>query len=102
MTKLVSDEKTSIENALHLILLYAMRYEKHTNCGTVGLLQILKTRGGRAHIVPKMLEYISQNVRQDLFNPVKISDAVKLTRNLIKVNFFYFYSIFQYNKYLII
>lgn len=38
-------------------------------------------------MVPKMLEYISQNARTELFNAVKITDAVKLTRNLIKVLF---------------
>lgn len=62
-----------------------MRYERHANCGTLGLLEVLKKRGGRTHMVPKMLEYISQNARTELFNTVKITDAVKLTRNLIKV-----------------
>ncbi|XP_053695255.1 vacuolar protein sorting-associated protein 45 [Sabethes cyaneus] len=82
--RLVSDEKISLHNALRLILLYSMRYERHANCGTSGLLKILQDRGGRAHIVPKMLEYISASARQELFNLVKITDAVKLTRNLIK------------------
>ncbi|XP_055544618.1 vacuolar protein sorting-associated protein 45 [Wyeomyia smithii] len=82
--KLVSDEKISLHNALRLALLYSMRYERHANCGTSGLLRILQDRGGRAHIVPKILEYISMNARQELFNLVKITDAVKLTRNLIK------------------
>lgn len=82
--KLVSDEKINLHNALRLILLYSMRYERHANCGTSGLLKALQDRGGRAHIVPKMLEYISTSARQELFNTVKITDAVKLTRNLIK------------------
>jgi vacuolar protein sorting-associated protein 45 len=83
--KLVSDEKISVDDALRLVLLYSMRYERHANCGTLGLLNILKNRGGKAQFVPKILEYISQNARTDLFNTVKITDAVKLTRNLIKV-----------------
>ncbi len=57
---------------------------RHANCGTIGLLNALKTRNGRTHIVPKILEYISQSARNELFNTVKITDAVKLTRNLIK------------------
>jgi vacuolar protein sorting-associated protein 45 len=82
--KLVSDERITVDDALRLILIYAMRYERHANCGTVGLLNALKARNGRVHMVPKMLEYISQNARNELFNLAKITDAVKLTRNLIK------------------
>lgn len=81
--KLVAEDRINVEDALRLILIYAMRYERHANCGTVGLLNALKGRSGRTHLVPKMLEYISQNARTDLFNSAKI-DAVKLTRNLIK------------------
>lgn len=83
--KLLSDEKISVDDALRLILLYSLRYERHANCGTLGLLNALKGRGGRTNLVPKILEYISQNARTELFNTVKITDAVKLTRNLIKV-----------------
>lgn len=82
--KLVTEERISVEDALRLILIYSMRYERHANCGTVGLLNSLKARTGRTHLVPKMLEYISQNARTELFNTAKITDAVKLTRNLIK------------------
>lgn len=82
--KLVSEERISIDDALRLILIYSMRYERHANCGTVGLLNALKARNGKTHLVPKMLEYISQNARTELFNTAKITDAVKLTRNLIK------------------
>lgn len=82
--KLVSDERINVEDALRLILIYSMRYGRHANCGTVGLLNALKARNGRTHLVPKMLEYISQNANAELFNTTKITDAVKLTRNLIK------------------
>lgn len=81
--KLVSEDRINVEDALRLILIYSMRYERHANCGTVGLLNSLKARTGRTHLVPKILEYISQNARAELFNTQKI-DAVKLTRNLIK------------------
>lgn len=86
--KLVTDERTSLRNALRLILLYALRYERHANCDIVGLLNVLKSRGGQTHVVPRMLEYAGQHARQgDLFNNVKIMDAVKLTRSIIKVRF---------------
>ena len=81
--KLVAEDRIAVEDALRLILIYSMRYERHANCGTVGLLNALKARNGRTHLVPKMLEYISPNARTDLFNTAKI-DAVKFTRNLIK------------------
>lgn len=84
--KLVADDRISLKNALRLILLYALRYERHANCDTVGLLNTLKQRGGDVHVVPRMLEYAGQHARHgDLFNNVKIMDAVKLTRSLIKV-----------------
>ncbi|EDW42864.1 GM23816 [Drosophila sechellia] len=83
--KLIADERVSIDDALKLVALYALRYERHANCDTSGLLQIIKTRGGRAAIVPSLIEYAGTHVRQgDLFNMVRITDAVKLTRNLIK------------------
>lgn len=97
--KLVADDRTSLKNALRLILLYSLRYERHANCDTVGLLNLLKQRGGDVHVVPRMLEYAGQHVRQgDLFNSVKILDAVKFTRSLIKVNEkFNFYVIYLIN-----
>lgn len=82
--KLVTEERIHVEDALRLIMVYSMRYERHANCDTVGLLNSLKARNGRTHLVPKVLEYISQNARTELFNTAKITDAVKLTRNLIK------------------
>lgn len=110
--KLVADDNISIQDALRLILLYSLRYvsffaftegpsegekaiqfliyflqERHANCDSVGLLNLLKKRGGPVHVVPRMLEYAGQHSRQgDLFNNVKIMDAVKLTRSLIKVS----------------
>lgn len=84
--KLVADERISLKNALRLIILYSLRYERHANCDTVSLLNTLKQRGGDVHVVPRMLEFAGQHARQgDLFNNVKIMDAVKLTRSIIKV-----------------
>jgi vacuolar protein sorting-associated protein 45 len=84
--KFIDDPKVSLHNALRLVLLYAMRYERHANCGTSGLLTQLKNRGGKSFMVPRILEYMSICARQELFNVVKLTDAVKLTRKLIKVS----------------
>lgn len=86
--KLVADPKIDVKDALRLVLLYALRYERHANCDTVSLLNLLKQRGAGnlCAIVPRMIEYAGHHARQgDLFNNVKIMDAVKLTRSLIKV-----------------
>lgn len=83
--RLVSDEKVSVKDALRLIALYAIRYERHANCDIVGLLNQLKVRSGPTHIVPRLLEYAGQHARHgDLFSAIKITDAVKLTRSLIR------------------
>lgn len=83
--RLIGDDKITPKDALRLVLLYALHYERHANCDIVGLLQTLQNRGGRVHLVPKMLEYAGKHVRQgELFNALKISDAMKMTRNLIK------------------
>lgn len=83
--KLVTDTKVEPRDALRLVMLYSLRYERHANCDTLGLLQLLKERNKKVSIVPRLLEYAGQHARQgDLFNAVKITDAVKMTRNLIK------------------
>lgn len=85
--KMISDEKISIHNALRLVLLYSLRYERHANCGTAALLEILRHRHGKTFMVPRILEYISQYMKQDLFNITNLTEnAVKMTKNLIKVN----------------
>lgn len=83
--KLIADPKIDVDDALRLVLLYALRYEKHSNCDTVALLNTLKQRDAAVHIVPRLVEYAGQHARHgDLFNNVRIMDAVKLTRSLIK------------------
>ncbi|XP_061393682.1 vacuolar protein sorting-associated protein 45 [Musca vetustissima] len=83
--KIISDERTSIDDVVKLVALYALRYERHANCDTSGLLKMIKTRGGQTHVIPSLIEYAGTHMRQgELFNLVRITDAVKLTRNLIK------------------
>ena len=82
----IADERISLEAALKLLALYALRYERHANCDTSSLLQIIRTRGGRSNVVPSLIEYAGSHVRQgELFSMVRITDAMKLTRQLIKV-----------------
>lgn len=81
--KLISDDRVSLKDALRLVILYSLRYERHANCDITSLLTTLKSRGGKAYMVPRMLEYAGQHARAgDLFNAA--ADAVKMTRNLIK------------------
>lgn len=86
----ISDERISVEDALKLVALYAIRYERHANCDTSGLLQFIKTRGGPTRVVPSLIEYAGSHVRQgELFSTVRITDAMKLTRQLIKVRIYH-------------
>uniref|UniRef100_A0A1B0C3P6 Vacuolar protein sorting-associated protein 45 n=1 Tax=Glossina palpalis gambiensis TaxID=67801 RepID=A0A1B0C3P6_9MUSC len=83
--KIIADERIAINDAVKLVVLYALRYERHANCDTSGLLQIIKMRSDQAHIIPSLIEYAGTHVRQgEVFSLVRITDAVKLTRNLIK------------------
>lgn len=83
--KLVADSKIDPKEALRLVMLYSLHYERHANCDTLGLLHTLKERNNNFSMVPKILEYAGQHARQgDIFNTVKITDAMKLTRNIIK------------------
>lgn len=84
--RLVNDERVHLKDALRLVLLYSLRYERHANCDKVGLINALKQRGGQTQIVQRMLEYAGHHARQgDVFHNIKIMDAVKFTRSLIKV-----------------
>lgn len=87
MKKLISEPNIDTNDALRLVMLYALRYEKHGSCGTIDLLNILKQRDGSSlHLVPRLIEFAGQHARQsDIFNHVRILDAVKLTRTLLKV-----------------
>lgn len=77
--RFLADDGVHPKDALRLVLLYALHYERHANCDLVGLLQTLQGRGGKCHLVPKMLEYAGKHFRR-----AEIFDAVKITRNLIK------------------
>lgn len=45
MRKLITNDKTRDNDALRLVLLYAIRYEKHSNQDIRGLSELLRRRG---------------------------------------------------------
>lgn len=68
-------------------MLYALRYEKHTNNDTTGLIEILKKMGIQENLIKavvEVVEYGGTHLRQsDLFGH---QDAVKtITKRLFKV-----------------
>lgn len=83
--KIISDETISISDSIKLVALYSLRYERHANCDTSGLLSVIHKRQGSTNVIPSLIEYAGQHVRQgEIFNPIRISDPVNLTRKLIK------------------
>nr|CAD7589313.1 unnamed protein product [Timema genevievae] len=72
-------------DATRLVMLYALRYEKHTNNDIVGLVEMLKKKNIPENLtkaVVNVLEYGGTHARQsDLFG---IQDAVNITKNIFK------------------
>ncbi|KAJ8969177.1 hypothetical protein NQ314_001880 [Rhamnusium bicolor] len=83
--KLLNNEKVRSTDAAKLVMLYALRYQNHSNNDLTGLIELLKKRGVSdrllRHIV-NILEYAGSHARQsDLFN---VENAVKITKRFIK------------------
>jgi vacuolar protein sorting-associated protein 45 len=55
--KLIGNSKVRDIDAGRLVMLYALRYEKHANNDIVGLVEALKHRG-----VPEHLTKVSRNI----------------------------------------
>ncbi|XP_066994059.1 vacuolar protein sorting-associated protein 45 isoform X2 [Anabrus simplex] len=84
--KLIGNDKVRHIDATRLVLLYALRYEKHTNNDIVGLVEALKKRGVPEELtksIGNMKEYGGAHARQsDLFGT---QDAVvKITKRFFK------------------
>lgn len=45
LRKLITNDKTRDIDMIRLVLLYAIRYEKHSNCDLRGLSDLLRRRG---------------------------------------------------------
>ncbi|CAG0919451.1 unnamed protein product [Notodromas monacha] len=83
--QLVNASKVRDIDALRLVLLYALRYETHSNNDIMGITGLLKNRGigtDAGKIVASMLEYGGAKARGgDLFGT---QDAVKITKRLFQ------------------
>jgi vacuolar protein sorting-associated protein 45 len=84
--KLVGNSKVRDTDAARLVMLYALRYEKHTNNDIVGLVDALKQRGVTEHLtklIYSVVEYGGTHARQsDLYGT---QDAVvKITKTFFK------------------
>ncbi|XP_025077433.1 vacuolar protein sorting-associated protein 45-like [Pomacea canaliculata] len=82
---LLSSEKVRQVDILRLVMLYALRYENHSNNDVSGLLEALKRRGlAEEHrgMVQAMLDYGGRKARgSDLFGN---QDPVAITKRLLK------------------
>ncbi|ERL86007.1 hypothetical protein D910_03421 [Dendroctonus ponderosae] len=83
--KVIQDDKIRHTDAAKLVMLYALRYQNHTNNETFGLIELLKKRGVSDKLIKDivyLLEYAGSHARQsNLFN---VEDAVQITKRFFK------------------
>ncbi|XP_018570504.1 vacuolar protein sorting-associated protein 45 [Anoplophora glabripennis] len=83
--KLLNNEKVRSTDAVKLVMLYALRYQNHSNNDLNGLIETLKKKGVSERLlrnIVNILEYAGSHARQsDLFN---VENAVKITKRFIK------------------
>ncbi|CAH1989561.1 unnamed protein product [Acanthoscelides obtectus] len=83
--KLINNDKVREIDAAKLVMLYALRYQNHSNNDVKSLMSILKKRGVSDSLLKNtvnILEYAGSHARQsDLFN---VENAVKITKRFIK------------------
>ncbi|XP_030042825.1 vacuolar protein sorting-associated protein 45 isoform X2 [Microcaecilia unicolor] len=83
--RLVQNPKVSELDAVRLVLLYALHYERHSSNNLPGLLMDLRNRGiseKYRKLVSAVVEYGGKRVRgSDLFSP---KDAVAITKQFFK------------------
>ncbi|CAB3375294.1 Hypothetical predicted protein [Cloeon dipterum] len=85
--QLIANSSIRDEDALRLVMLYALKYEKHSNNALVNLMEALKKRGieeQRSKLVYNLLEFGGQHARQcDLFGTqVDVTD-VNNVKNIV-------------------
>ncbi|XP_062570493.1 vacuolar protein sorting-associated protein 45-like [Saccostrea cucullata] len=82
---LLSNDKLQPLDMLRLVMLYALRYESHSNNDISGLLDVLRKKGVSdklRNLVPAVLEYGGRKARgSDLFGN---QDAVAMTKRFFK------------------
>ncbi|XP_057660683.1 vacuolar protein sorting-associated protein 45 [Diorhabda carinulata] len=83
--KLLTNDKIRDIDAAKLVMLYALRYQNHSNNDVTGLIELLKKRNVSDRLlknIVNILEYAGSHARQsDLFN---VENAVKITKRFIK------------------
>nr|CAH7720407.1 unnamed protein product [Callosobruchus chinensis] len=83
--KLINNDKVRDIDAAKLVMLYALRYQNHSNNDVKSLISLLKKRGVTDSLLKNtvnILEYAGSHARQsDLFN---VENAVKITKRFIK------------------
>lgn len=83
---LIGNSKVRDEEACRLVMLYALRYKKHSNNDITGLVEALKRRGvseDKTKMVYNILEYgSSQDMAADTI--VSQETVVKITKRLFK------------------
>ncbi|MEE6491343.1 hypothetical protein FKM82_016184 [Ascaphus truei] len=83
--RLLQDQRLPELDAVRLVMLYALHYERHSSNALPGLLTDLKNRGvsdKHRRLVSAVVEYGGKRVRgSDLFNP---NDAVAITKQFFK------------------
>ncbi|KAK6178811.1 hypothetical protein SNE40_011311 [Patella caerulea] len=82
---LMENDKVRPMDLLRLVMLYALRYEAHTNNDMVGLIDLLKRKGiseDKRAMVHAVLEYGGRKARgSDLF---RSGDPVNITRRILQ------------------
>ncbi|NXY14273.1 VPS45 protein, partial [Atrichornis clamosus] len=83
--RVLQSPRVSELDAARLVMLYALRYERHGSSGLPALLEELRSRGGTDRyrkLVSAVVEYGGKRVRgSDLFSP---KDAVAITKQFLK------------------
>lgn len=83
--KLIPNPQIRDSDAVKLVMLYALRYQNHSNNDLIGLRNLLRKRGiSDQHLsnIINILEYAGSHARQsDLFN---VENAVKITKRFFK------------------
>lgn len=83
--KLINNPKVRNSDAVKLVMLYALRYQNHSNNDIVGLVNNLKKRGiseDQIQNIDNIIEYAGSHARQS--NLFTMEDAVKVTKRFFK------------------
>ena len=86
VSEVIQDEKTSLEDATRLCMLFALRFEQSSSSSVRSMVALLRRRGGEreARCVQNLTRYAGQNVRKgDLFAEHKNTTS-NLTGKLFK------------------